>query len=48
MPRKVLIAYETRYEATEGTSEEIAKALRGEGLDVRVVNASFELAIISR
>ena len=47
MPRKVLIAYETRYGATEGTSEEIAKALRGEGLDVIVVNASFELAIIS-
>ena len=47
MPGKVLIAYETRYWATEDTSEEIAKAIRGEGLDVRVVNASFELAILS-
>jgi len=47
MPRRVLIAYETRYGATKGTSEEIAKALRGEGLDARMVNASFELAIIS-
>jgi menaquinone-dependent protoporphyrinogen IX oxidase len=47
MPRRVLIAYETRYGVTEGTSEEIAKVLRGEGSDVRVVNASFELAIIS-
>ncbi len=47
MSRKVLIAYEPRYGATEGTSEEIAKVLRGEGLDVRVVNASFELSIIS-
>jgi transposase len=47
MSRKVLTAYEIRYWATEGTSEEIAKALRGEGLDVRVVNAIFELAIIS-
>jgi len=47
MSRKVLIAYETLYGATEGTSEKIAKVLRGEGLDVRVVNASFEMAIIS-
>ena len=47
MPRRVLIAYEPRYGATEGTSEEIAKVLRSEELDVRVVNASFELAIIS-
>ena len=47
MSRKVLIAYETRYWATEGTSEEITKAIRGEGLDVRVVNASFKLAILS-
>ena len=47
MSRKVLIAYETRYGAPEGNSEEIAKALRGEGLDVRAVNASFELAILS-
>jgi len=47
MSRKVLIAYETRHGATEGTSEKIAKVLRGEGLDVRAVNASFEMVIIS-
>ena len=47
MSRKVLIAYETRYGATEGTSEKIATVLRGEALDFRVVNASFEMAIIS-
>jgi menaquinone-dependent protoporphyrinogen IX oxidase len=47
MSRKVLIAYETRYGATEGTSEKFAKALQGERLDVRVVNISFEMAIIS-
>jgi len=47
MSRKVLIFYGTRYGATEGTSEEIAKVLRGEGLDIRVVNFSFEMAIIS-
>jgi len=47
MSRKVLIVYGTRYGATEGTSEEIAKVLRGEGLDIRVVNSSFELAITS-
>jgi len=42
MSRKVLIVYGTRYGATEGTSEEIAKVLRSEGLDVRVVNARKE------
>jgi menaquinone-dependent protoporphyrinogen IX oxidase len=47
MSRKVLVAYETRYGATEGTSEKIAKVLPGEGLDIRVVNSSFEMAIIS-
>jgi menaquinone-dependent protoporphyrinogen IX oxidase len=42
MSGKVLIVYGTRYGATEGTSEEIAKVLRSEGLDVRVVNAKKE------
>jgi menaquinone-dependent protoporphyrinogen IX oxidase len=42
MPRKVLIVYGTRYGATEGTSEEIAKVLRSEGLDVRVADAGKE------
>jgi menaquinone-dependent protoporphyrinogen IX oxidase len=42
MPKQVLIVYGTRYGATEGTSEEIAKVLRGEGLVVRVVNARKE------
>ena len=39
---KTLIVYGTRYGATAGTSEEIAKALRNEGFDVRVVNAKEE------
>jgi menaquinone-dependent protoporphyrinogen oxidase len=42
MSKKVLIVYGTRYGATESTSEEIAKALRGEGIDVKVVNAKKE------
>jgi menaquinone-dependent protoporphyrinogen oxidase len=42
MAKKVLIVYGTRYGATEGTSEEIAKVLRDTGLDVRVVNAKTE------
>lgn len=42
MSKEVLIVYGTRYGATEGTSEEIAKVLRSEGLDVRVVNARKE------
>ncbi|MEM4508020.1 MAG: hypothetical protein QXY19_06800 [Archaeoglobaceae archaeon] len=35
---KVLIAYGTRYGATAGTVEEIAKILRDEGFDTKVVN----------
>jgi menaquinone-dependent protoporphyrinogen IX oxidase len=42
MRKKVLVVYGTRYGATEGTSEEIAKVLRSEGLDVSVVNARKE------
>jgi len=42
MPKKVLVVYGTRYGATEGTSEEIARVLRSEGLDVSVVNAGRE------
>jgi menaquinone-dependent protoporphyrinogen oxidase len=39
---KTLILYGTRYGATAGTSEEIAKVLQGEGFDVVVVNAKEE------
>ena len=39
---KALIVYGTRYEAAASTSEEIAKILRHEGLDTRVVNAKEE------
>ena len=39
---KTLIVYGTRYGATAGTSEEIARVLRDEGFDVRVVNAKEE------
>ncbi len=39
---KTLIIYGTRYGATASTSEEIAKVLKGEGLDVKVVNAKNE------
>jgi menaquinone-dependent protoporphyrinogen oxidase len=39
---KTLIVYGTRYGATTGTSEEIAKTLREEGFNVRVVNAKEE------
>lgn len=42
MSKKVLIVYGTRHGAAEGTSEEIAKVLRGTGLDVRVANAKRE------
>jgi menaquinone-dependent protoporphyrinogen oxidase len=42
MSKKVLIVYGTRYGASESTSEEIARVLRGEGLEVRVVNAKKE------
>ena len=36
---KTLIVYGTRYGATAGTSEEIAKVLQSEGFEVKVVNA---------
>ena len=39
---KALIAYGTRYGATTGTSEEIAKTLREEGFDTRIVNLKEE------
>ena len=39
---KTLIVYATRYGATAGTTEEIAKVLREEGFDVKVVNAKDE------
>jgi menaquinone-dependent protoporphyrinogen oxidase len=39
---KTLIVYGTRYGATASTSEEIAKVLRDEGFEVRVVNAKKE------
>jgi len=39
---KALIAYGTRYGATAGTAEEIAKVLREEGFDVKTVNLKEE------
>lgn len=39
---KVLILFATRYGATAGTAEEIARVLREEGFDVKVVNANKE------
>ena len=39
---KALIVYGTRYGAASSTSKEIAKILRQEGLEVRVVNAKEE------
>ena len=39
---KTLLVYGTRYGATAGTSEEIAKVLQTEGFDVKVVNAKEE------
>jgi len=39
---KTLIVYGTRYGATAGTSDEIAKVLREQGFDVRVINAKKE------
>lgn len=39
---KALIAYGTRYGATTGTSEEIAKTLREEGFEAKVVNLKEE------
>jgi menaquinone-dependent protoporphyrinogen oxidase len=42
MLKQALIVYGTRYGATESTSEEIAKVLRAEGQEVKVVNAKKE------
>ena len=39
---KTLIVYGTRYGATAGTSEEIAKVLKADGFDVKVVNSKEE------
>ena len=39
---KALIVYGTRYGAAASTSDEIAKILRHEGLEIRVVNAKEE------
>ena len=39
---KALIAYGTRYGATTGTSEEIAKILREEGFDTKIVDLKEE------
>ena len=39
---KALIIYGTRYGATASTSEEIAKILQSEGLEVKVINAKEE------
>ena len=39
---KALIIYGTRYGATTSTSEEVAKVLQSEGLDVKVINAKEE------
>ncbi len=39
---RTLIVYGTRYGATTTTSEEIAKVLREQGFDVKVVNAKKE------
>jgi menaquinone-dependent protoporphyrinogen oxidase len=52
---KTLIVYGTRYGATAGTSEEIAKVLRSEGFEVKVANlkeekikdlSSYELIVV--
>ncbi len=40
--KKVLIAYGTRYGATTSTAEELAKVLRDEGFEVKVVNLKKE------
>jgi menaquinone-dependent protoporphyrinogen IX oxidase len=42
MAKKALIVYGTRYGATQGNSEEIAKVLQEQGLEVRVVNVKKE------
>jgi menaquinone-dependent protoporphyrinogen oxidase len=55
MPKQVLIVYGTRFGATAGTAEEIARVLHEEGLEVKVINAkkqkvgdisAFELIIV--
>ncbi len=42
MAKKALIIYGTRFGATTTTSEEIARVLRDQGCDVRIVNAKEE------
>jgi menaquinone-dependent protoporphyrinogen oxidase len=42
MAKKVIIVYGTRYGATESTSQEIAKVLQTEGIEVKVANAKKE------
>ena len=42
MSKKALIVYGIRFGATTGTAEEIARVLRNEEIDVRVVNAKKE------
>ena len=42
MSQKALIVYGTRFGATAGTSEEIARVLRSEGFEVKVVDAKKE------
>jgi menaquinone-dependent protoporphyrinogen oxidase len=39
---KALIAYATRYGGTTGTSDEIARILREEGFDVKIINTKEE------
>ena len=45
---KTLIIYATRYGATAGTAEEIAKMLRKEGFDVKIVNLKEEKIRVSQ
>ena len=42
MSKRVLIVFGTRYGATESTSEEIARVLREEQAEVKIVNAKKE------
>ena len=42
MSMNALIVYATRYGATKGTAEEIARLLRDENVDVKVVNVKEE------
>jgi len=44
---RTLIVFGTRYGATTGTSEEIAKVLREEGFNVKVTNAKEKVKSIS-